>query len=319
MLLSNEESSGAFSGYFPQIEHCFTPGLWSVCQFHQKRKWRPVLAAIFALNSGTLLSMSSCGSCVFGIQAFDSFIRVECSNSEIHNILNRYLFPPLPRSSQQTSPDIDIRIELARDEIRVFLNHDHVATSVTPEDAALATVKVLDDAVVHRLRNFHAVHAGVVLLDDRALLLPGATHAGKSSLVAELLRRGAVHFSDEYALIDRQGRVHSYSRPLLLRNGKPFQSLVLPEELNSRFAAHPATVGWIVAAEYVPRGKWDVRPVSQGEAVMLLLSNTPHEMEQEPRMLDSFQAVVKHAACYQGSRGDVAEAATHLLDLIRQK
>ncbi len=124
--------------------------------------------------------------------------------------------------------------------------------AVTIHDASLAAVKALDDVVIHRMKTFRAVHAGAVLIEGRALLLPGPSHAGKSSLVAELLRRGASHFSDEYALIDSQGLIHSYPRPLLLRNGSPVQTLVLPEELNASFVSHPAAVGWIMALDYSP-------------------------------------------------------------------
>jgi hypothetical protein len=273
----------------------------------------------FALASITLLIMTSLGSYVFGIQAFDLLIRIESPNPEIHDALNRYLFPPLQRNQTPTNPDINLRIERAPNEIRVLVNQEFIASAVSLDDATLATVKALDDAVVHRLKTLHAVHAGAVLLDDKALLLPGSTHAGKSSLVAELLRRGAIHFSDEYALIDADGCVRSYPRPLLLRNGRPQQSLVLPEELNSRFASQSAPVGWLVAIDYSPAAEWDVQAISQSEAIMLLLRNTPHEMAKSPTMLDYFQSAVEQAACYKGRRGDVGESADRLVELIRQK
>jgi len=264
--------------------------------------------------------MISRGNLLFGIQAFDSSIRVECSNSEIRATLDRYLFPPLLRSEPDScSPDIHLSVDHADGFFHILLDHKLAASAVTLHDAALAAVKALDDLVVHRMRMFRAVHAGAVLIDGRALLLPGSTHAGKSSLVAELLRRGASHFSDEYALIDSQGCVHSYPRPLLLRNGRPLQSLVLPEELNASFAVSSAPVGWILALEYVPGADWGIREMSQGEAVMLLLSNTPHEMAQSPEMIHSFMRVAGNAVCFEGKRGDAVEAAAHVAHLISRK
>ena len=62
------------------------------------------------------------------------------------------------------------------------------------------------------------LHAGVVAWEDRALLLPGQSHAGKSTLVAELVRAGATYYSDEFALLDSQGRVHRiYTRDIRMR------------------------------------------------------------------------------------------------------
>ena len=264
--------------------------------------------------------MTSRGNFVFGIDAFDSTIRVECANSEIRAALDRYLFPPLPHNEfAPSSADIHLSVDHGAEGFSVLIDKKLAASAVSLHDAALAAVKALDDAVVHRMKMFRAVHAGAVLIEGKALLLPGSSHAGKSSLVAELLRRGASHFSDEYALIDDRGRTHSYPRPLLLRNGRPLQSLVLPQELNARFATCPAPVGWILALDYVPDAEWDLHELSQGEAVMLLLRNTPHEMAKAPEMIDFFLRVAADALCFAGKRGEAAEAATRILNLIGRK
>ena len=275
------------------------------------------MAAIFMSGSAILQMMESYGNFEFGLEAFDSFIHVECSDAEIICELARYIFPPLGRAkSKRCSPDILLRVDSCAQGFGVFID-DQASVMVTDRhDAVLAAVKALDDAVVHRMKTFRAVHAGAVMIDGRALLLPGSSHAGKSSLVVELLRRGASCFSDEYAFIDNEGNVHSYPRPLLIRNGQPRQSLSLPEELGSTFAVDAAPVGWILALEYVSLGKWDVRQIEQSEAVMYLLRNTPHEMARSPEMVDFFLRTAANAACYAGQRCDVNEAATHVLDLV---
>ena len=274
----------------------------------------------FRRNIDDFLMMNSAGSFVFGINAFDSFIRVEGAGSEIRDSLERYLFPPLPRSqSFAAAPDICVWVEEYRGAFRVLINHEFLTSTLTVHDAALAAVKALDIAVVHRLRTLRAVHAGAVLIDGKALILPGSTHAGKSSLVAELLRRGASHLSDEYALIDKQGRVLAYPRPLLLRNGGTRQALTLPGDLNANFTTgHPVPVGWIFATSYLPGASWSVREMSQGETVMLLLRNTPHEMAQVPEIIDVFRRLAGNAVSYEGTRGDAAEAADRILDFVRQ-
>src|SRR6266581_3138481 len=63
------------------------------------------------------------------------------------------------------------------------------------------------------------VHAGVVSWRGRAILVPGRTFTGKTTLVAELIRAGASYYSDEYAAIDEQGRVHPFPKPLSVRDG----------------------------------------------------------------------------------------------------
>ena len=191
---------------------------------------------------------------------------------------------------------------------RVEIDEKLAASAVTLHDAALAAVKALDDAVVHRMKMFRAVHAGALLIDGKALLLPGTSHAGKSSLVAELLRRGASHYSDEYALIDDQGLTHSYPRPLLLRNGSPMQTLVLPEELNAHFANQPAPAGWILALDYVPGGhlgrSTSCRRGRSGHAAAC--ATPPTKWRNLPRWSTSFFALQKRPSALKEKRGEAS-------------
>ena len=46
------------------------------------------------------------------------------------------------------------------------------------------------------------VHAGAVAWQGRAIIIPGASLSGKSTLVAELVRAGATYLSDEFAVLD---------------------------------------------------------------------------------------------------------------------
>ena len=50
------------------------------------------------------------------------------------------------------------------------------------------------------------IHAGVVGWSVHAIVMPGRTFTGESTLVEALVRRGAEYFSDEYAVLDRKGR-----------------------------------------------------------------------------------------------------------------
>ena len=75
----------------------------------------------------------------------------------------------------------------------------------------------IDNTVAQRSRQMLFVHAGVVGWRGMAIVIAGRSHTGKSTLVAELVRRGAVYYSDEFAVLDDMGMVHPYRRPLVLR------------------------------------------------------------------------------------------------------
>ena len=76
-------------------------------------------------------------------------------------------------------------------------------------------------AAVARRSSYLWLHAGAVLLNGRALVLPGPSFAGKSTLVDALVGRGAHYLSDEWVAIDGRCRVHALPRPPRLREGRP--------------------------------------------------------------------------------------------------
>jgi hypothetical protein len=261
---------------------------------------------------------------VTDVRAFGSIIRLATNCLEGRNVLSGYAFPTLPRS-EVSEEEADRRIGLDRvgDHFQLSM-HDSgrsgdAGTVVASACEAISLVPnlihLLDEGVVQHLTNLRAVHAGTLFLGGRALLLPGATHTGKSSLVAELVRQGATYFSDEYALIDAEGRAHPYPRPLLLRNGNSEQAPTLPEELNAKVGSEPAPVGWVLSLEYQAGRTWCIQPVPQSLALMDLLRNTPHTLADSPQIVTWFQNAVASALCFAGWRGDAADAANRILDL----
>ena len=85
------------------------------------------------------------------------------------------------------------------------------------------------------------VHAGCVAVDGQAIVLPGRSMSGKSSLTAALVHAGADYYSDEYAVLDNQGLVRPYPRKPAIR---PYQGVpagrVDVEELGGRVGRGPA-------------------------------------------------------------------------------
>ena len=253
----------------------------------------------------------------FEVTAFGCDIRVESSCPEAGAILERYVFPSLPRSATPSrQPHLLIGIARVSDQIQLHANHAAVASAGAAEKLVPDLIRVLDDAIIRQLSGMRAIHAGAVLWNGSAVLLPGATHSGKTSLVVELLKRGAAYFSDEYALIDSDGRVHPYPRPLLLRDASPEPIPTLPSEWNAAVGDGPAMVGWILSLEYHPSSAFSLRPVSQGETLLTLLQNTPHILAESPDLIEVFQRAVADTACYSGRRPHAPHAVDQLLKLI---
>lgn len=262
------------------------------------------------------ITVSMPGSFSFRLRAFGCVIQAEASCSDSRAVLERSVFPALPRSAAAADvPDLRLRIRSGPDGFELSVNAVPVASASCAADLSPEVVRAIDEQILQRMKGMRAVHAGAVAWGDRALLLPGLTHAGKSSLVAELLRHGATYFSDEYALVDRDGLVHPYPRPLLLRNGSPRQSPVLPEECNAQAGTNPAKIDWILALQYQPAGAWNIAPVPQSQGVMTLLCNTPHRWTESPDLVSIFGKAVSRARCFTGIRGEAGTAALEILRL----
>ncbi len=253
----------------------------------------------------------------FLISATGCALKIEATVGSAFDLCDRYIFPSLPRkSADSTSADIHLLLVQTESCSQLFVDDTLIASADQPQSLLRKALDVLDTTLIQRMQNLHAVHAGAVLIGDRALLVAGGSHSGKSSLVAELLRRGAACFSDEYALIDAAGLVHAYPRILLLRNGGNDQTPVLPESCNARVASEPARVGWVFSLQYEAAAGWDVAPVHQSMALLSLLQNTPHVLADAPEMVNSFQRAIEGAACYAGRRGEAADAVNHILEWV---
>lgn len=165
-----------------------------------------------------------------------------------------------------------------------------------------------------RARDGLFVHAGVVGWRGAAIVLPGRSHSGKSTLVRELVRAGAEYCSDEYAIFDADGLVLPYPKRLSLRSDRhrvrQFRSA---EELGGTTATRPLWVGLIAAIQYAPDAEWRPQPLSQGQTVLALLDNTVLARSRPDVALERFGRAVARAVGVSGMRGESHAMALALL------
>lgn len=176
-----------------------------------------------------------------------------------------------------------------------------------------------DDAqlyVAEMARRRIFVHAGVVGWKGRAIVLPGRSYTGKSTLVAELLRLGATYYSDEYAVLDAKGRVHPFLRPLSIRarkgNGPPHR--LLPEDFGATRGDGPLPVGLVALTRFQKGAAWRPRTSSPGKGVLGLLAHAVAARRRPKAALATLSKVVSTAAVLKGSRGEARAMAQALLD-----
>jgi len=160
------------------------------------------------------------------------------------------------------------------------------------------------------------VHAGVVGWNGRAIVIPGRSGSGKSSLVNALVRAGAIYYSDEFAVLDERGRVHPYAIPLAIRPGQDGAPRVKyrVEEIGGVAGARPLPVGLVLITRYVSGSRFRPRPISAGRAVLELLGNTLPARRRPERVLDTLTQLVSQALVLRGTRGEAEGTARQILE-----
>lgn len=158
------------------------------------------------------------------------------------------------------------------------------------------------------------VHAGVVGWKGKAIVIPGRSYTGKTTLVAELVRQGATYYSDEYAVLDERGCVHPYLRPLSIRDGKSGKvSRVTALSLGGKLGAKPLPVGMVVVSNYREGAKWRPRKLSAGEGALEMLANTVPARSRPEETFTALRELVPHAQILKGIRGEAREMVDSIL------
>lgn len=159
------------------------------------------------------------------------------------------------------------------------------------------------------------IHAGAVGWRGGAIILPGRSFTGKTSLVVELLRRGATYYSDEYAVFDSLGRVRPYARPLRIRCGSRFRTCTA-RDFGAAVGSEPLGVSLIVFTKYIPQAAWRARPVTPGNALLRLMANAVPVRKRPSETMLSLGPAVLRSRSFCTLRGDGELAAGEILRLF---
>jgi hypothetical protein len=200
----------------------------------------------------------------------------------------------------------DVRFEIKEGE--ALSDQDPLSWVASSVERTFALAMV--DSYVHNTVALHApdhvfVQGAVVADGDRALVMPAKPLTGRTTLAGALVEAGLEYVSDEYAVLDRDGRVHPYARPL---NGTPVSSPVAP-----------LPVAAIVVTSYWPDARWDPVRRSDAEGLLALMSHAIGGQERPELTLRAIKnAVAGHPLVLETARGEADEVVAHIVDALRR-
>lgn len=282
-------------------------------------------------RAGVSTGVHSTGSLEWGLvivlQAFGAVVGVSGFSTAIEDRLVERLVGETPLVLGSGDPDATVEVRQSPDflvsDCRVGseLIRRHVAYS--EPDIIAAVVGSIHHAVATCSRGFTFVHAGCVAFGDTAVVLPGRSHTGKSTLVEALLASGASYLSDEYLVLTPAGEALPYIKPVSRRSDDGRTALVSVEELGAteakdRVFTERASTALTVFTTYRPGADFEPKPMSEGEVTLGLITNSVNVRSSPETGVPAVSAFGGWSRGLSGDRGQAQPAAEMLRDLANR-
>lgn len=240
----------------------------------------------------------------------------------------RTLLPPgaFGQGEPETEPNRHYRIEwwsgnspgMDEDTFRMLVDGEERLKALSADSVANRLESDLQMFIAEFARPHLFLHAGVVQWHDRIIVLPGSSYAGKSTLVRALVQEGATYFSDEFAVLDVDGRILPYARLLSHREGPlgPTDRIDLQAHapvVDDSF--EPPRVDVVALMKYEADSAWNATELTGGAAVVAM---SEHMVPIRLRPADTLQMLVnvaEHARVFRCVRPNLDIA----IDWLREQ
>ena len=227
------------------------------------------------------------------------------------------LLPPGSRTCPPTAVEVAFGILADEDGSYRFTREESAVVVGVDLDFAL----MLLDGQIRISVGLHApnrifIHAGVVAHEGRAIVLPGLSFAGKTTLVVALIGAGATYYSDEFAVLDEQGLVHPYAKSLSIRERERAQSDHEVESFGGIAGAEPLRIGAVVFTKYRAGAEWEPTRLSPARGALAMLEHTLPVLERSEESIRAIRRAIDGAVLLEGDRGEAGATARQLLDRV---
>jgi hypothetical protein len=251
---------------------------------------------------------------VQAIRLFGLCIGLRTNKPELLVALPAY-FPPLWQPASTAKVDRIFSLRTSNASHALFENDALMLKTNSRSQMLNDFQRRLKMYVAEMARRRVFVHAGTVGWRGKAILLPGRSYSGKTTLVRALMRAGATYYSDEYAVLDVQGRVHPYPQPLGLRPPGQFaQKNCSAAELGGVTGTKPLPVGLVLVSQYRENARWRPVQLTAGQGVLALLDHTVPARRQPEVVLPTLQQAVREATILKGNRNEAEDVIKPILN-----
>jgi hypothetical protein len=201
---------------------------------------------------------------------------------------------------------------------RLYAGTDLVAEVSKLADVGGALAAHAELFVAERAPSHLFVHAGVVGWEGRAIVMPGASFAGKTTLVQAWLEAGATYYSDEFAVLDRGGRVHPFARPLAIRDASTASTRRVPAAaLGAETGTTPLPIGLVLVTSYRAGIRWRPRRLTAARTLLELMRHTVAARGNPEHSMPILKQAVTGGTAFAGHRGEARPLVSAALRHVR--
>lgn len=215
----------------------------------------------------------------FSIESFGVRIRIESTDAELlakaESVAGRALAGNISLIENTPRPEFSFGLTHSTGgELMLYRDGEFLAQNAAEFPFfryfnAMLRIRVAEYAVGRLF-----LHSGAVAINGQGLILPGNSYSGKSTLVAELIKRGAEYYSDEYAVLDEAGLNYPFTRDISLRDsagGRTNETDSPPESFGARIGRAAVPVRMVLITAYEEGAFWRPEMLSEGKGIFELI------------------------------------------------
>jgi len=164
------------------------------------------------------------------------------------------------------------------------------------------------------------IHSGVVSWKGKAIIIPAKSMSGKTTLTAALIKRGALYYSDEYAILDKEGFVHPFPKTLSIRGiiDEYRQVEHTVEAVGGKAATEKTRIGMFLISAYKPNARWNPKILSPAKGILEILKHTVPIRTNPDYTFRVLKQAVSQAVIVKADRGDVSKSVDLILDFFEK-
>jgi hypothetical protein len=231
-----------------------------------------------------------------------------------------------PGSPATTDRLLDLRLTAAGSgHLDLWIGETLAAANVPIADAPARAIASLNRRICYAPGPLLVLHAACAARRGRAVALVGDSGAGKSSLVAALVRAGWTYLSDEAIGIDADANFHPYPRPITLRRGSwsalaDMQARLpagrqhfaaaewhVPARSLDAVAAGPMPAAAIILVRHASGAPAVLQPITRGAAIEQLVRQACNLSGFGQEGLDRLASVARQSSCFDFMSGSVGD------------